>query len=50
MAGTIEHYTAPDDQLKGYRAAFWFGAGLAGLATVVVVLLVRMPKQAQYRE
>jgi hypothetical protein len=50
MAATVERYTAGDDQLKGYRAAFWFGTGLAGLAAVVVASFIRMPKQAAHRE
>ena len=51
MAGTVEAYVAPNGPLlKGYRAAFYFGTGLAFVAVLVVGLFVRMPKMAQYRE
>ena len=51
MAGTVEAYIAPDGPvLKGYRAAFYFGTGMAAMAVVVVGLFVRMPKMAHYRE
>lgn len=51
MAGTVEAYVAPHGPLlKGYRAAFYFGIGLAALSVVVVGGFVRMPKMAQYRE
>ncbi|OXH25894.1 MFS transporter [Cryptococcus neoformans] len=49
MTGTVETYvrgpgTTYDDLLKGYRAAFYFGTGMAGFAVVVVALFVRMPR------
>ncbi|GFZ46638.1 hypothetical protein JCM24511_03858 [Saitozyma sp. JCM 24511] len=52
MSGTVERYVRGPNgsQLEGYRAAFYFGTGLAGLAVFVVGVFVRMPKQAQYRE
>jgi hypothetical protein len=52
MSGTVERYVRGPNgsQLEGYRAAFYFGTGLAGLAVLVVGGFVRMPKQAQYRE
>jgi hypothetical protein len=51
MAGTVEVYTAHEDQLlKGYRNAFHFATGLAAVAVIVVGLFVRMPKMAQYME
>jgi hypothetical protein len=52
MAGTVERYVrgAHGTELEGYRAAFYFGTGLAGLAVAVVAGFVRMPKQAHYRE
>lgn len=51
IASTVEVYTAHEDQLlKGYRNAFHFATGLAGLAVVIVGLFVRMPKMAQYKE
>jgi hypothetical protein len=52
MAGTVERYVrgAHGSELKGYRAAFYFGTGLAGVAVLIVAAFVRMPKQAHYRE
>lgn len=49
MTGTVETYvrgpgTTYDDLLKGYRAAFYFGTGMARFAVVVVALFVRMPR------
>ncbi|KAK8846854.1 hypothetical protein IAR55_005942 [Kwoniella newhampshirensis] len=53
MAGTVERYvkgdgTSTHDVLKGYRAAFYFATGLGALATVIVALFVRMPKQLHH--
>lgn len=50
MAATVERYVAHGDQLKGYRAVFWFGTGIAGAAAVIVGLFVRMTKQPHARE
>ncbi len=52
MAGTVQRYVSNPQTslLQGYRAAFYFGSGLAAVAVIVVGLFVRMPKQAQYRE
>jgi hypothetical protein len=59
MAGTVEAYVVPQLMgkaetttrlLLGYRAALYFGTGLAGLAVVVVATFVRMPKMERYRE
>ena len=50
MAATVERYVSGGDQLKGYRAVFWFGTGLAGLAAVIVGLFVRMDKSARLHE
>ena len=49
MTGTVESYvrgpgTTYDDLLKGYRAAFYFGTGMAGFAVIVVALFGRMPR------
>ena len=50
MAATVERYVAHGDQLKGYRAVFWFGTGLAGLAAVIVGLFIRIDKSARMHE
>jgi len=47
MAATVERYVVGGDQLKGYRAVFWFGTGLAGLAAVITGLFVRISKTAR---
>ncbi|WVQ84142.1 hypothetical protein IAT38_006289 [Cryptococcus sp. DSM 104549] len=54
LTGTVERYirgpgTSPSELLHGYRTAFWFATGLAGLATIVVGGFVRMPAQ-EWRE
>ena len=50
MAATVERYVSGGDVLKGYRAVFWFGTGLAGLAAVIVGFFVRIEKQARLHE
>ncbi len=47
MAATVERYVSGGDQLKGYRAVFWFGTGLAGLAAVIVGLFIRIDKSTR---
>ncbi|KAK3942748.1 major facilitator superfamily domain-containing protein [Diplogelasinospora grovesii] len=49
FAGTVEHYTNDDGEnlAKGYRNALYLGIGMCGLATLVAVCLVRIPRNRQ---
>jgi MFS family permease len=46
IAGTVEAYTNDKGRniLQGYRSALYFGIGISGLATIVSLLLIRVPK------
>ena len=46
FAGTVEHYTNNEgrDPVRGYRNALYLGVAMAGAATVIAVLFVRIPK------
>lgn len=52
IAGTVERYVkgSTGTQLEGYRAAFYSGVGMAGLAVVIVAAFVRLPKQTYHLE
>ncbi|TVY53497.1 putative MFS-type transporter [Lachnellula cervina] len=46
FAGTAEAYTnnGGKDVLQGYRSAMYLGIGMSGLATVIALVFVRIPK------
>jgi hypothetical protein len=46
FAGTVEAYTNDGGRnvLQGYRNALYFGIGMSGLATVIALAFVRVPK------
>lgn len=49
FAGTVEVYTndGGQDVLRGYRHAFYFATGLAGVGVVGSLLFLRMPKNVK---
>lgn len=46
FAGTVEHYTNDGGRnlVRGYRNALYLGIGMCGLAVLVAVIFVRIPK------
>jgi predicted MFS family arabinose efflux permease len=46
IAGSVEYYTNDEgkDRVQGYRGALYFGIGLTGLAMVITLVFVRIPK------
>jgi MFS family permease len=49
FAATVEAYTNDHgrDRVRGYRNALYLGVGLAGLAIVLALLFVRIPKDSR---
>ena len=49
FAGIVEIHAVPAETspINGYRAALYFGIGLAGIALAISVLLVRLPKDTR---
>lgn len=46
IAGTIDSYTNDNGRkiLQGYRSALYFGIGITGLATIISLVFIRVPK------
>lgn len=46
FSGTVEHYTNNDGKnlAQGYRNGLYLGIGMTGMATIIALLFVRIPK------
>lgn len=49
FAGTVEVYTNDGGKnlLQGYRSAMYLGIGMSGLATIIALVFVRIPKDVR---